>query len=157
MNCPTPPEPTAKAGWALASCPHPAFAASSIDLSDKTGTYEIFRHPGGGRKDVLHWTAPGFTLSRKAITELEIYRPGGEFDPSDAANAEIAARIDPQANPKGDSQASPGLEVVGIIDTKFGEVALLRPSSNASGATDRARSCLGFTKRLGDPNLQISG
>jgi hypothetical protein len=164
-----PPEPAAKAGWSLASRSHPAFAVSSLDLSDKTETYEIFRHPAGGRKDVLHWMAPGTAsgtaLAGKPIAELEIYRPGGEFDPSDAANAELAARMDPQrnpkgnprGNPKGDPKGSPGLEAAGIIDSKFGAVALLRPSSDASGARNQATPCLGFVKRLGDPNLQISG
>jgi hypothetical protein len=141
-----PAEPAAKAGWYLASRSHPAFAVSLIDQTDKTETYEIFRHPDGGRKDVLHWTAQGPALGGKPIAELEIYRPGAEFDPLDAVNA-----------PKGGQQDSPGLEAAGIIDSKFGEVALLRPSSNASGAEDRARSCLGFIKRFGDPNLQISG
>ena len=164
-----PPEPIAKAGWSPASRSHPAFAVSSLDLSDKTETYEIFRHPAGGRKDVLHWTAPGTAsgtaqgsaLAGKPIAELEIYRPGGEFDPSDTANAEIATRMDPQGNPKGNPEGDPkgssGLEAAGVIDSKFGAVALLRSSSNASGAKNRATPCLGFIKRLGDPNLQISG
>ena len=50
-----------------------------------------------------------------------------------------------------------GLEAAGVIDSKFGAVTLLRPSSNANGAKDRTRSCLGFIKRIADPNLQISG
>jgi hypothetical protein len=45
------------------------------------------------------------------------------------------------------------LETAGIIDSKFGAVTLLR----VLGGTDRARSCLGFIKRVDDPNLQISG
>jgi hypothetical protein len=31
-------EPAPKAGWSLASRPHPAFAVSSLDLSEKTET-----------------------------------------------------------------------------------------------------------------------
>jgi hypothetical protein len=152
-----PPEPAAKAGWSLASRSYPAFAVSPLDLSDKTETYEIFRHPEGGRKDVLRWTAQGSALAGKPVAELEIYRPSGEFDPSDVANAEIAARMNPQGDPKGDRQGSPGLEAAGVIDSKFGAVALLRTSSHANGAKEVAKPCLGFIKRLGDPNLQISG
>ena len=48
-------EPTA-ASWSLASRSAPAFAVSQIDLRDKTEAYEIFRHPGGGRKDLLRWS-----------------------------------------------------------------------------------------------------
>ena len=139
-------EPAPKAGWSLASRSHPAFAVSSLDLSEKTETYEIFRHPEGGRKDVLHWTAQ----SEKPVAELEIYRPGGEFNPSEATGAEIAARMDPKG--------SRGLETAGVIDSKFGKVALLRLSDNADQAKEGNKkgnkSCLGFIKQLSDPTLQ---
>jgi hypothetical protein len=36
-------------------------------------------------------------------------------------------------------------------------VALPRLSGEAGWAKDEAKSCLGFIKQLGDPNLQISG
>jgi hypothetical protein len=133
-------ETAAKAGWSLASRSHPAFAVSQLDLPEKTETYDIFRHPEGGRKDVFRWAAQG----EKPIAELEIYRPGGEFSPSGPATAEIAARMDPKGSRE--------LEAAGIIDSKFGAVTLLRHP----GSTD-ARSCLGFIKRLDEPNLQISG
>jgi hypothetical protein len=152
-----PPEPAAKPGWSLASRSYPAFAVSPLDLLDKTETYEIFRHPEGGRKDVLHWTAQGPAPGGKPVAELEIYRPGGEFDPSDVASAEIAARMDPQGDPKRDPQGSPGLETAGVIDSKFCAVPLLRLSGDANGAGEQAKPCLGFIKRLGDPILQISG
>jgi hypothetical protein len=142
-------EPAPKEGWSLALRSHPAFAVSSLDLSEKTETYEIFRHPEGGRKDVLHWTAQ----SEKPVAELAIYRPGGEFNPSEATGAEIAARMDPKG--------SRGLEAAGVIDSKFGKVALLRLSDNADGAREGNKegnkSCLGFIKQLSDPTLQISG
>ncbi len=48
-------EPAAPAGWSAASPLAPGFAVSQFDLSDKTDTYEILRHPEGGRKDVLRW------------------------------------------------------------------------------------------------------
>jgi hypothetical protein len=42
------------------------------------------------------------------------------------------------------------LEAAGVIDSKFGAVTLLRRPGEAG-------SCLGFLRRLDDPNLQISG
>jgi hypothetical protein len=44
------------------------------------------------------------------------------------------------------------LEAAGIIDSKFGTVTLLRPVSS-----DAAASCLGFLKRVDQPNFRISG
>jgi hypothetical protein len=146
-------EPTARAGWSQALRSHPAFAVSQLDFLEKTEAYEIFRHPEGGRKDILHWMAPATTQSEKPVAELEIYRPGGEFNPSEATGVEIAARMDPQGNSQANQPGSRGLEAAGVIDSKFGPVALLRLAGNADGA----RSCLGFIKRIADPNLQISG
>jgi hypothetical protein len=134
-------EPAAKTGWSLASRSHPAFAVSQFDSSEKTETYEIFRHPEGGRKDVLRWALQG----QKPIAELEIYRPGGELSQSGPASAEIAARIDPER--------VRDLETAGVIDSKFGTVTLLRRPDDADGAP----SCLGFLKRIDEPNLRISG
>lgn len=133
-------EPAARADWSVASRAYPAFTVSQLDLSEKTKTYEIFRHPDGGRKDVFRWTVQG----EKPVAELEIYRPGGEFDQSGSAPSEIAQRMRPEGGHE--------LEAAGIIDSKFGVVALLRDA----GAED-ARACLGFVKRLDEPNLQISG
>jgi hypothetical protein len=133
--------PAVRAGWSVASRAYPAFAVSQFDSHDKTETYEILRHPGGGRKDIFHWAAQG----EKPVAELEIYRPGGEFSQSGPAFAEMAERMDP----KGASE----LETAGVIDSKFGPVTLLR----LAGSADDARSCLGFIKRFGDPDLRISG
>jgi hypothetical protein len=136
-------EPAAQAGWSVASHSHPAFAVSQIDSSDKTESYEIFRHPGGGRKDVFRWGLPGVW----PVTELEIYRPGAELGPSGPVTTELAARMG--ASPNGRSE----LEAAGVIDSKFGNVTLLR----LAGSSDGARSCLGFVKRVDEPGLQISG
>jgi hypothetical protein len=125
----------------VASRSHPAFAISQFNLSGKTEAYEIFRHPAGGRKDVFRWAAAG----EKPAAELEIYRPGGELGQAGPAVAEIAGRMDP------DGVREP--EAAGVIDSKFGPVTLLRLVGNA----DNTRSCLGFIKRLDEPNLQISG
>ncbi len=138
-------EPSAQAGWSAASRSHPAFAVSQIDSSDKTESYEILRHPGGGRKDVFRWGLPGVWPA----TELEIYRPGAELDPSGPVTTELAGRMGAQTSPDGRS----GLEAAGVIDSKFGNVTLLR----LAGGADGARSCLGFVKRVDEPGLQISG
>jgi hypothetical protein len=134
-------EPSAKAGWRVASRVYPAFAVSQFDLPGKTETYEIFRHPEGGRKDVFRWSAQG----EKPVAELEIYRPGAEFGQSGPASAEMADRMEPEGGRE--------LEAAGIIDSKFGTVTLLRQAGDADGA----RSCLGFMKRLDEPDLRISG
>ncbi|MGA9089861.1 MAG: hypothetical protein WB420_12215 [Bradyrhizobium sp.] len=146
-----PMEPAGKPGWSAASRSHPAFAISSLELSEKSETYEILRHPEGGRKDVFHWGPQ----DEKPVAELEIYRPGGEFNPSkalspeaslsEALEAEIAARMDPGG--------AYGVEAAGVVDSKFGVVTLLRLSNDPGGA----KSCLGFIKRLGGAALQISG
>jgi hypothetical protein len=135
-------EPSAaKAGWSMATRSYPAFAVSQLDLSGKTETYEVLRHPEGGRKDVIRWMAAG----ERPVAGLEIYRPGGELSQPGPAIAGIADRIDPGGGRE--------LEASGVIDSKFGAVTLLRLMGSASDA----QPCLGFTKRLDDPNLRISG
>jgi hypothetical protein len=138
-------EPADAPGFALALRSHPAFAVSSFDPSEKSESYEIFRHPSGGRKDIFHWGPPG----EKPVAELEIYRPGGEFDPSEPPAANLASRMTPEQR----QERPPLLEAAGVIDSKFGTVALLR----LPGRLGPAGSCLGFVKRFDDPALQISG
>ncbi|HEX7564721.1 MAG TPA: hypothetical protein VF396_15965, partial [Bradyrhizobium sp.] len=87
-----PAQSAAGAGWSLATRSHPAFAVSQFNLAEKTETYEIFRHPEGGRKDVIRWSTQG----ERPVAELEIYRPGGEFDRSEPVSADIAARMEPK-------------------------------------------------------------
>jgi hypothetical protein len=139
------PEPAAKAGWSLATRSYPAFAVSQFDLYGKTETYEIFRHPEGGRKDVLRWAAQGENSIEKPVAELEIYRPGSESQGSGPATAEIAARMN--------AQGWPELEAAGVIESKFGPVMLLRLAVDASDAA----SCVGFIKHFDEPNVRISG
>ena len=134
-------DPPAKSAWSVAARSYPAFAVSQFDLSGKTETYEILRHPDGGRKDVLRWAAQG----EKPIAELEIYRPGGELSQSGPPIAEIAASMDPGGVRE--------LQAAGVIDSKFGAVTLLGLSDRAGDA----RPCLGFIKGFGQPNLRISG
>jgi hypothetical protein len=138
-------EPFTKAGWSVAARSRPAFAVSQLDLSEKSTTYEIFRHPEGGRKDVMRWTVRDGTQDEKPVAELEIYRPGGEYNPSEPADPQIAARMEPAGRHE--------LETAGLIESKFGTVMLLRPAANVGDA----RACLGFVKRFDAPQLQISG
>jgi hypothetical protein len=105
-------EPSVKPGWSVADRSYPAFAVSHPDSRDKSAAYIILRHPAGGRKDVLRW--PG---AAKPAAEFEMYRPGAEFDP--AAGAGLAARMGGE------------LETSGVLDSKFGAVALLRQAGIA--------------------------
>lgn len=134
-------EPTPKPGWSVAGRSRPAFALSKLDSLDKTVSYTILRHPEGGRRDVMRWTG----AADQVLAELDIYREGGEFDVTRPATADLAAQM-------GLGAATP-LEQAGLIETKFGPVALFRPAAAAEGA----RACLGYLKRSEEPALQISG
>ncbi len=96
-------EASTRPEWMPASRSTPAFASNQYELSYKSKSYHIFRHPEGGRKDVLRWNAERAT----PIAELEIYRPGAEFEQLTA------------------------LDSAGQIDSKFGPVTLLRLSDGA--------------------------
>jgi hypothetical protein len=134
------PEPVAKASWGLATRSYPAFAVSQVDSLAKVETYEIFRHPEGGRRDVLRWAV---SPDEQPIAELELYRPGTEASQVGSPADEIAAGIDPDGR----------REMVreGMIDSKFGPVALL------GFVPHDPKRCLGFTKDLEAANLRISG
>ncbi|MEK9280476.1 hypothetical protein MTR72_12600 [Bradyrhizobium sp. ISRA442] len=132
-------EPALKPGWSVADRSHPAFALSRLDSSEKSASYIILRHPGGGRRDVMRWTGEADGI----VAELDIYRPGGEFDAGQPASAILASVMG----------ATVPLEQAGLIDTKFGPVALFR----SGGTAGETRSCLGFLKRSVDPALHISG
>jgi hypothetical protein len=139
------PEPTAKASWAVADRSHPAFAVSRFDAADKSEAYEILRHPEGGRKDTFRWTGQ----ADKPTAELEIYRLGGEADAATDPHIDLATRMA--------ADGAPDLEAAGVIDSKFGVIALLRAAGTKDNTSDGAGSCLGFLKQIGDPPLQISG
>ena len=130
-------------GWSIADRSYPAFALSPPDPSDKAekpDAYVILRHPGGGRKDILRWSGTG----EKPAAELEIYRPGNEYGTAAGARAELAARM---------AALGTTLEAAGVVESKFGSVALLRPAGEREGSG----SCLGFLKRIDHPALQMSG
>ena len=133
--------PADKPGWGVASHSHPAFALSRLDSSEKTAAYTILRHPAGGRRDVLHWASE----AGRPVAALEIYRQGAEFDVTRPAAAHLAAQM-------GLGAAAP-LDQAGLIDTKFGPIALFRPVGTDAGA----QACLGYLKRSEEPALQISG
>lgn len=129
-------------GWAVADGAVPAYALRLSDQPDKFTTYTVLRHPDGGRKDVIRW---GEAAGRPALAELEVYRFGAGRDVTGDALADLARRMavaDPSA-----------FESVGIIDSKFGTVGLLRPA----GKPDGPGACLGFLKDAGMPVLRISG
>jgi hypothetical protein len=138
-------EPAANAGWSAATRSYPAFAVSRLvrEAADSGGdpeTYEILRHPDGGRRDVLHWTAsPG----EPPVAELELYRSGAEASRLGPPADEIAARMDPDRTRQVTGE--------GMIDSKFGPVALFGLGPNDP------KGCLGFVKNLEVAHLRISG
>jgi hypothetical protein len=140
-----PNEPAARPGWSPATRSYPAFAISQSDMLDKTESYEILRHPQGGRKDIFRWADRDQRPGERPIAELEIYRPGGEFNPTAPALTELAAGIDPE----GDTR----LESAGFLDSKFGLVRLMRQTGSAANGP----SCLGFIRAFDQPRLRIQG
>ena len=127
-------EPAAKPGWSAADRSYPAFAVSSADLREKSVSYPSFGIP----KAAARTCCAGSVRDDKPAAELEIYRPGGEFDP--AIGVGLAARMGGTLE----------LESAGVLDSKFGAVALLRQPGLAD-----ASSCLAFFKRIDDPALQF--
>src|SRR4051794_20464181 len=103
------PEPASKPGWTVATRSYPAFALSQLDSDGKRETYEILRHPDGGRRDILRW-AP--SELEKPIAELELYRPGAEASPPGLPIDQVAARME-----HGTTREISG---EGMIDSKFG-------------------------------------
>ena len=133
-------EPSPKT-WSQAERSAPAFAVSHFIFPGKTETYEIFRHPEGGRKDIFHWSGAGGTL----VAELEIYRPGTEIDQVGSAAGYLAARMDPAGTRE--------LEAAGIVDSKFGAVTLFR----RVGGPEAAHACLRFYRHVDEPKFRLSG
>lgn len=126
--------------WRIASHSHPAFALSLPDYPGKSISYTILRHPEGGRKDILRWTDEG----GRPVAELEIYRLGGEFHAALPADSAVAAPMPHLGRPEPEN--------AGLIDSKFGTVALLRQAGGLG-----AGACLGFFKTIDDPAVRISG
>jgi hypothetical protein len=135
------PGPAVPMGWSTATRSAQAFAISQPESLGKTDSYEIIRHPLGGRKDIIRWAGAG----ERPAAEVEIYRPGGELSLAQPAMSDIADRMDRDGVDE--------LEAAGVVDSKFGTVTLLR----LAGRADDASACLGFMKTLDNPALRISG
>lgn len=129
-------------GWTPASRPHPAFAISHLDLIKKTESYDILRHPQGGRKDILRWAGG---TDEPPTVEIEIYRPGNELGAFAAGDTDLGPRMGPAGQGE--------MQTAGVIDTKFGPVDLLR----FSGAPAASQACLGFVKTFEVPKVRLSG
>jgi hypothetical protein len=130
--------------WAAAVRPQPAFAAPVSDFASQSESYEVFRHAqGGGRKDILRWSA---ALSEAPLSQIELYRPGTELVAFGPPAAEIAARVAQGLND--------AVQAAGVIETKFGPVALVGFVSHASG---KPQPCIGFAHSFDTPRMQISG
>ena len=129
--------------WSAAVRPQPAFAAPMVDFASQSASYEIFRHPEGGRKDLLRWSA---ALGETALTQIELYRPGNELVAFGPPAAEVAMRAT-----QGQTET---VQAAGIIETKFGAVALIGFSTPIGG---KPQACIGFAHSFEQPRMQISG
>ena len=132
--------PAVQMGWSTATRSSQAFAISQPEFLGKTDSYEILRHPLGGRKDIIRWPGAG----ERPAAEIEIYRPGGELSLAEPATSDVAERMGASGHE---------LEAAGVVDSKFGTITLLR----SLGASDSASTCVGFAKRINDPLLEIAG
>lgn len=129
--------------WTAAIRPQPAFAAPVTDLSGQSESYEVLRHTEGGRKDIMRWSS---AQSDGPLSQLELYRPGAELTAFGPVALEVAARIT-NGRPE-------DIQPVGVIETKFGPVALVGFTSHAGG---RAQPCIGFAHGFESPRLLVSG
>ena len=136
-----PVEPATRAAFSLASRSDGTFEANSLGPTAKSATYTLLWHPDGGRKDIFRWSGS----EERPLAELEIYRPGREAGAAAPVETELAGRMS--------HSGAPQFERGGVIDSKFGPFALLRPT----GASGGDGSCLGFFKGIDDPKLRISG
>jgi hypothetical protein len=131
--------------WSVADHSEPAFALGAPGRADKSVTYTVLRHPQGGRRDIFSW--PG--IGKRGIAELEIYRLGDEAASASLPPEDLSLRMPPGGE----------LEAAGIVDSKFGTVALFWRATGGAGAKGKhgAAGCLGFFKGVDDPALRISG
>lgn len=127
--------------WIAAVRPQPAFAAPAADFASQSESYEILRHLEGGRKDIMRW---GASLAEAPSAEIELYRPGAELTAFASPTTEIATRRADASN----------IQAAGVIETKFGTVALVGFASHVSGTP---RPCMGFAHSFEAPRLQLSG
>lgn len=129
--------------WVASVRPQPAFAAPVADFSGQSGSYTVLRHPEGGRKDILRWSA---APAAAPLSQVELYRPGDELAAFGPPASEVAARI-------GQDRAE-AIQPAGVIDTKFGPVALIGFMTDVGG---KPHACIGFAHGFATPRLLISG
>lgn len=127
--------------WVASPRPHPAFSLSIAEFADKSASYNIYRHPDGGRKDVLGWDFAG----GQPFARLTVHRPIEHtvFGPAAREIARDAGLITLQR-----------IQPAGVIATKFGLIQLVAFSTVHGG---EARRCLGFAAPFDTPPMQISG
>lgn len=128
--------------WTAVARPQPAFSAPVADFSSYSESYEIFRHPEGGRKDIIRWSAATADIP---LAQIELYRPGAELlalKPISDVAASLAQR------------SADSVQTAGVIDTKFGPVALFQFAGQTSNTAHR---CMGFAHSFETPRLQLSG
>ena len=130
-------------GWSVADRSHPAFAISQLDKSDKSDDLHDPSAPVGRPQGLLRWSNAGRKADRRSSKSTA---------PAPNADASSPWRARPRRAGCSHIDASE-LEAAGIIESKFGTIALLRPA----GTNEGAGGCLGFLKRIDDPALQISG
>jgi len=140
-----------QADWSLADHSQPAFALAAENHTDRSTAYTILRHPQGGRKDIFSWRGAG----NRPVAELEIYQLGDEAASASPPQLDLDLRMPPGGE----------LEAAGVVDSKFGTVALLWRGPAKAGAGTKAGAerthdpagCLGFFKTVDNPALRISG
>jgi hypothetical protein len=128
--------------WVHVAKPFPALALRMPELTESGTDYAMQRHiAGGGRKDILTWGELGNATPHMMV---EVYRAGKELPRFDAAEIEIAARLE--------GVQSGTLKPAGTMETKFGRVSLVELS-----LANPTRQCLGFARAYDRPRLQILG
>jgi hypothetical protein len=127
--------------WVASPRPHPALSLNMTEFTDKSASYNIYRHPDGGRKDVLGWDFAG----GQPFARLTLLRPTGHpaFGPAAREIARDAGLT-----------ASDQVQPAGVAATKFGLIQLVVFSTVHGG---EARRCLGFAAPFDTPPMQISG
>jgi hypothetical protein len=132
-------EATTSANWSIADHSYPAFALGAHDPANKSVTYTVLRHPEGGRKDVFSWIG----ADNRVTADLEIYQMGDESRAALPPADDLALRMPPGRE----------IEAAGVVDSKFGTVALVGRAKAKDGPT----ACLGFFKSIANPAMRISG
>jgi hypothetical protein len=127
--------------WIPATRPHPAFSLAAPELADKTISYDIFRHPEGGRKDIMAWDHAG-----QPFGQIEIYRPAGEQPVFGSVIGEVTRRAGVSSSERA--------RAIGVVPTKFGLIQLVGFAALQGG---EPRKCMGFAAPFESPRLQISG